>query len=83
MTKFKSLPTLMEMNFKKLCGEVSQIDLENPSKYTQLIGAMMTDPLHAHWISAKYILRYFHWKITLGLRYSTKDVQLHGYTDID
>ena len=31
----------MEMNFKKLCGEVVGIDLENPSKYRQLIEALM------------------------------------------
>eukprot|EP00253_Pinus_taeda_P002672 PITA_02672 len=103
MTKCKSLPTLMEMNFKKLCGEVAGPDLVNPSEYRQLIGALMflvntyldicyavnmlsqfmTMPLHAHWIATKHILRYLHGTITLGLRYSTKDVQLHGYTDVD
>jgi len=33
MTECKSLATPMEMNFKKLCGEVVGPDLENPSKY--------------------------------------------------
>lgn len=31
----------MEMNFKKLCGEVVDPDFANPSKYRQLIGALM------------------------------------------
>eukprot|EP00253_Pinus_taeda_P017331 PITA_17331 len=34
----------------------------------------MIEPLHAHWVAAKHILRYLHGMITLGLRYSTGDV---------
>jgi len=41
MNECKSMATLMEMNFKNLCGEVSGTDLENPSKYRQLIGALI------------------------------------------
>lgn len=41
MTKFKSMATPMEMNFKKLCGEAIGPDLANPSEYRQLIGAML------------------------------------------
>lgn len=41
----------------------------------------MTEPLRAHWVSSKHILRYLHGTITLGLRYSATDVRLHGYTD--
>jgi len=41
MIEYKSLPTPMEMNFKKLCGEDAEPDLEIPSKYRQLIGALM------------------------------------------
>jgi len=94
MTKCKSLPTPMEMNFKKLCGEVAELDLANPFEYRQLIGALMflvntcldiyyvvnmlsqfmTKPLHAHWIAAKFFLRYFHATITLSLRYSVEDL---------
>jgi len=37
----KSLATPMEMNFKKLCGDVVGPDLANPSEYRQLIGALM------------------------------------------
>jgi len=33
MTKCKSMTTLMEMNFKKLCGEAVGPDLANPSEY--------------------------------------------------
>ena len=43
----------------------------------------MTEPLHAHWIVAKHILRYLHGTITLGLRYYAGDVRLHGYTNVD
>jgi len=43
----------------------------------------MTEPLHAHWIVAKHILRYLHGTITLGLRYSVGDVRLHRYIDVD
>lgn len=41
MTECKSLPTPMEMNFKKLCGEDVGLDLTNPSKYRDFIGAMI------------------------------------------
>ena len=43
----------------------------------------MTKPLHVHWIVAKHILRYLHGSITLNLRYSVGDVQLHDYIDVD
>eukprot|EP00253_Pinus_taeda_P002240 PITA_02240 len=99
----KSLPTSMKINFKKLCEYVARPDLENPSKYKQLIGALMflvnahpdicyvvntlsqfmPKPLHSHWIPAKHILGYLHGMITLGLRYFTGDVRLHGYIAAD
>ena len=41
MKKCKSLPTPMEINFNKLCGEVVELDLVNPSEFIQLIGALM------------------------------------------
>lgn len=41
MIEDKSLPTLMEMNFKKLCGDDAGPDLANPSEYKQWIGALM------------------------------------------
>lgn len=41
MEKCKSLPTLIEMNFKKLCEAFAGPDLANPSEYRQLIGALM------------------------------------------
>jgi len=41
MTECKSMVTLMEMNFKKLCRNVVGPDLENSSQYRQLIGALM------------------------------------------
>lgn len=48
MKKCKSLPTPMEMNFKKLCAEAVGPNLANPSECRQLIGALMflvnTDP---------------------------------------
>eukprot|EP00253_Pinus_taeda_P002285 PITA_02285 len=41
MVECKSLPTPMEMNFKKLCGEVVGPDLASPSEYRQLVGPLM------------------------------------------
>lgn len=41
MVECKSLPTTMEMNFKKLGGEVVGLNLANPSEYRQLVGAPM------------------------------------------
>ena len=41
MVECKSLPTHMEMNFKKLCGEFVGPELANPSEYRQLVGAPM------------------------------------------
>ena len=97
MTECKSMATLMETNFKKLCGKAVGLDLANPSEYRQLIGVVMflvntspdicyavntliqfmTEPLHAHWISSKHVLSYLDGSITLGLRYSIGDIQLH------
>lgn len=102
MARCKSLPTLMEMNFKKLCREATRPNLANSTEYRQLIGVLIflvntrldicyvvntlsqfiTEPLHFHWITAKYILRYLHGTTTLVLRYSTGDVRLHGYTNV-
>jgi len=41
MIECKSMVTLMEMNFKKLCGDIIGPTLENSSQYRQLIGALM------------------------------------------
>ena len=43
----------------------------------------MIDPFHAHWIAAKNVLRYLHGTINLGLKYTTKNVRLHRYIDVD
>jgi len=40
MVECQSMTTLMEMNFKKLCGEVVGPNLENPFEHRQLIGAL-------------------------------------------
>lgn len=42
----------------------------------------MTEPLHAHWVATKHVLRYLYGKINLGLGYTTNAVRLHGYTDV-
>lgn len=47
------------------------------------LSQFMTEPLHAHWFAAKYVMRYLHGTITLGLRYTARDVRLHGYTYAD
>lgn len=47
------------------------------------LSQLVTEPLHADWVIFKHILRYFHGTISLGLRYTTCDVQLHEYTNAD
>ena len=39
--------------------------------------------LHTRWVVDKHFLRYLHWTIILGLRYTTRDVRLHGCTNIE
>jgi len=41
MVDCKSVSTPMELNFKKLCGSVARPELENSSKYRQLVGSLM------------------------------------------
>ena len=43
----------------------------------------MVEPRHIHWIAAKNLLRYLQGTITHGLRYTAKNVKLHGYSDVD
>jgi len=47
------------------------------------LSEFMTEPIYAHWVATKHILRYLHRMINLGLRYFVGDVQLHGYIDVD
>ena len=47
------------------------------------LSQFMTEPLHAYWVVAKHILIYFLVTITVGLRYTTGDIWLHGYSDAD
>ena len=41
MVDCKSVSTLMELNFKKLCGNTVGPKLGNPTEYRQLVGALM------------------------------------------
>ena len=41
MVDCKSVSTLMELDFKKLCGSAARPRLTNPSEYRQLMGALM------------------------------------------
>eukprot|EP00253_Pinus_taeda_P027302 PITA_27302 len=41
MVDFKSVTSLMELNFKKLCGSVAEPGLTNPYKYCQLVGDLI------------------------------------------
>jgi len=43
----------------------------------------MIEPLHAHWVATKHVLRYLHGTINLGLRCIVRDVRLHRYIDVD
>eukprot|EP00253_Pinus_taeda_P024341 PITA_24341 len=85
MVDYKSVTTLMKLNFKKLCGSVAGPDLGNLYEYRQLVWALMflVEPHHIHWIAAKNLLRYLWGTITYGLRYIVGTVRLHGYFDVD
>jgi len=103
MVDCKFVTTSMELNFKMLCGSAAGLDLGNPSKYRELVGALMflvnsrpdicfavntlsqfmVEPHHIHWIAAKNPLRYLRGTITYGLRYITRNLRLHGYSDAD
>lgn len=103
MVDCKQVITLMEINFKKLCGNVARSELGNVSEYLRLIGALMVlvnsspdicfsintlsqymvEPHHIHWIGTKNLLRYLRDIITHALRYTVRDVRLHGYFDVD
>ena len=41
MVDYKSVSTPMELNFKKLSGSAAGVVLANPTKYRQLVGALM------------------------------------------
>ena len=41
MVDCKSVSTLMELNFKKLCGSVVGPELAHPFEYRQLVGGLM------------------------------------------
>eukprot|EP00253_Pinus_taeda_P003226 PITA_03226 len=43
----------------------------------------MVEPHPTYWIGAKNLLRYLRGTITHGLRYTARNVRLHGYTDVD
>ena len=49
----------------------------------ETLSQFMTAPLHPNWTATKHILRYLWGIFTFGLRYSTRDVRLHGYTNAD
>eukprot|EP00253_Pinus_taeda_P025224 PITA_25224 len=52
-------------------------------KRHKLCSQHIVEPHHIHWIGAKNLLRYLRGTITYGLRYTTGDVRLLGYTDAD
>ena len=41
MVDCKSMPTPMELNFKKLSGSAAGPELGNPTEYQQLVGGLM------------------------------------------
>ncbi len=43
----------------------------------------MVKPHHIHWIAAKNLLRYVWGTIHHALRYTVRNLRLHGYTDVD
>eukprot|EP00253_Pinus_taeda_P018123 PITA_18123 len=47
------------------------------------LSQFMVEPHHIHWIAAKNLLRYLWGIITYGLRYTTRNLRLHGHFDAD
>lgn len=47
------------------------------------LSQFMVEPHHIHWVSAKNLLRYIRGSINYGLRYTTRNLRLHGYSDAD
>ena len=41
----------------------------------------MVEPHHIHWVGAKNLLIYLRGTINDGLRYTSRSMKLHGYTD--
>eukprot|EP00253_Pinus_taeda_P005120 PITA_05120 len=84
MTKWKSMNTPIEMNFKQLYGEVAGLDLGNPSEYRHLIGASMflvnTRPYICFVVNnlSEYMIKpaHTHWVVA-------QDARRHGYSDVD
>lgn len=47
------------------------------------LSQFMVEPHHIHWIAAKNLLRYLQGTITYALRYTARNVRLHGYSNVD
>lgn len=47
------------------------------------LNQFMTESLHFDWVAAKHIMRYLHGMTNFGLRYTSRDVRLHEYVDVD
>jgi len=43
----------------------------------------MVEPHHIYWVVAKNLLKYLYGTINYGLRYTTRNLRLHGYSDAD
>lgn len=93
MVDYKSVTTLMELNFKKLCGSVVGPDLGNPSEYRNLWGPNVLGELlpghifYSEYIEPVYCRASSHTmdccQESLGLRYTAGNVRLHGFFDAD
>ena len=92
MVDYKSVSTPMELNFKKLSGNAVGPVLANPTKYRQLVGALMflvntysdvcfaVNTLSQHMVEPHHI----HWFGAKNLlRYLRGTIHCHGYTDVD
>eukprot|EP00253_Pinus_taeda_P010047 PITA_10047 len=52
-------------------------------RFVNTLSQHMVEPHHSHWIGAKNLLRYLRGTITHGLRYTARDLRLHGYTNVE
>ena len=71
--------------YRQLVGDLMFLvnSRSNVSFAVNTLSQHMVEPHHIHWIGANNLLRYLRGTINHGLRYTARNLRLHGYTDVD